>query len=197
MNDNNDKIKIVIVGSSKTGKSLLEKYLKDGFIKFENYIATIGVDYGKKILFYKKNLYEIVLWDTTGKPRFFSVVKSLIIRAHILFILFNYNDRRTFDFAKNLLNERQNEQQVFVLVGAKYDLTINKDNKDNVVYEEEVLELAKEKNALCAHLSFLEKYSNGVIELLKKSLDEYIKKGQIIIFIFIYYKSYQFSLIKN
>ena len=54
MNDNNDKIKIVIVGSSKTGKSLLEKYLKDGFIKFENYIATIGVDYGKKYFFIKK-----------------------------------------------------------------------------------------------------------------------------------------------
>ena len=179
MNDNNDKIKIVIVGSSKTGKSLLEKYLKDGFIKFENYIATIGVDYGKKILFYKKNLYEIVLWDTTGKQRFFSVVKSLIIRAHILFILFNYNDRRTFDFAKTLLNERENEQQVFVLVGAKYDLKINADKKDNIIHEEEVLKLADEKKALFAHLSNLEKYSDGVNELLKKSIDEYIKRKKI------------------
>ena len=42
-----------------------------------------------------------------------------------------------------------------------------------------MLELAKEKNALCAHLSLLEKYSNGVIELVKKSLDEYIKKRQM------------------
>ena len=109
----------------------------------------------------------------------FSKTKSVMENTHIFFILFNYNDRTTFDFAKTLFNERKNEQQVFVLIGAKYDLTINTDKKDNIVHEEEVLELADEKNALCAHLSFLEKYANGVIELVKKSLDKYIKKRQI------------------
>ena len=34
-------------------------------------------------------------------------------------------------------------------------------------------------DALYAHLSLLEKYSNGVNELLKKSLDEYIKNRQM------------------
>ena len=49
----------------------------------------------------------------------------------------------------------------YILIGAKYDLKINT-NKDNIVHEEEALELAKEKNALFAHLSILYKYSNGV-----------------------------------
>ena len=177
MNDKNNRIKIVIVGSSETGKSILEQYLRDGSVKFEDYIPTLGADYLIKVLLYKKNLYEIVLWDTT--ERFFQIAKSLMQGAHILFILFNYNDRRTFDFAKTLLNERENEQQVFVLVGAKYDLKINTDKKGNYVHEEEVLELADEKNTLCAHLSTLKKYSNGVNLLLKKSFDEYIKKRNI------------------
>ena len=182
MNNKNNRIKIVIVGSSETGKSILEQYLRDGSVKFEDYIPTLGADYLIKVLLYKKNLYEIVLWDTT--ERFFQIAKSLMQGAHILFILFNYNDRRTFDFAKTLFNERKNEQQVFVLVGAKYDLKITTKKEDDVVHEEEVLELANEKNALCVHLSLLEKYSNGVIELLKKSLDEYIKKRQIQHFIY-------------
>ena len=179
MKENNNRIKLVIVGSSKTGKSILEEYLKEGSIKFEDYICTIGADYGLKVLLYKNNLYNMEIWDTAGQERFFQISKSFIQGAHILFVLFNYNDRRTFDFAKTLFNERKNEQQVFVLVGAKYDLTINTNKKDNIVHEEEVLELATEKNALCAHLSFLEKYSNGFNELLKKSLVEYIKKRKI------------------
>ena len=179
MNDKNNRIKIVIVGSSETGKSILEQYLRYSSVRFEDYIPTFGANYGIKVLLYKKNLYEIVLWDTTGQERFFQIAKSLMQGAHILFILFNYNDRRTFDYAKTLLNERENEQQVFVLVGAKYDLKINTDKKGNYVHEEEVLELADEKNTLCAHLSTLKKYSNGV--------------NLLIIFIFIYYKSIQFS----
>ena len=61
------------------------------------------------------------------------------------------------------LIKKINEKQIFVLIGAKYDLKINTDKRDNIVYEEEVLEFAKEKNALFAHLSLKEKYSNGII----------------------------------
>ena len=179
-NDINAKrIKIMIVGSMETGKTILFNYLKDGSLKLGKYYSTIYLDYeGKKVLL-NKNIYKLAIWDTAGREREFQIAKPNIKTVHILFILFNYNDRRTFDFAKTLFNERKNEQQVFVLVGAKYDLKINTDKKDNIVHEEEVLELATEKNALCAHLSFLEKYSNGVNELLKKSLVEYIKKRKI------------------
>ena len=99
--------------------------------------------------------------------------------AHIFLIFFNYNDRNTFEYAKTLFDNRENEKQVFVLIGAKYDLKIEKDKMDNIVNEEEVLEYAKEKNALYAHLSLLQKYSNGVIELVKKSFDEYINRKNI------------------
>ena len=180
-NDNKDgKIKIVIAGSQETGKTILFNYLKDGSLQLGNYYPTIGLEYeGKKVLLYKNNIYNIALWDSAGQPRFSITSKSFMKGTHIFFIFFNYNDRRSFDYAKTLFNERENEQQVFVLIGAKYDLTINTDKKDNIVHEEEVLELATEKNVLCAHISLLEKYSNGVIELVKKSLDEYIKKRQM------------------
>ena len=149
MNNNDDKIKVAIVGSQETGKTILEEYLKDGSLEFEDYYPTIGLDFGEiKVLLYKNNIYNIAIYDTSGQPRFFSITKSVMENAHIFFILFNYNDRTTFDFAKTLFNERKNEQQVFVLIGAKYDLTINTDKKDNIVHEEEVLEIADEKTII-------------------------------------------------
>ena len=180
--DTKDKIKtviVLIVGAWKTGKTILTDYLRNNSVKFKNYIPSIGADYGIKVFLYKNNPYKIEMWDLSGLEAFFSMAKRYMEKAHIFFILFNYNDRRTFDYAKTLLNERKNEQQVFVLVGAKYDLKINKDKKGNYVHEEEVLELADEKNTLCAHLSTLKKYSNGVNLLLKKSFDEYIKKRNL------------------
>ena len=67
--------------------------------------------------------------------------------------------------AKSFLDERKTEQQVFILVGTKYELKSISNKKANIVNEEEALEVAKEKNALFAHLSIFDKYSSGVNKL--------------------------------
>ena len=182
ISENNDKIKVSLFGWEKTGKTILAAYLKDGFksLDFEQYLPTIGANYeGEKIILYKGNLYNFDLNDCGGQIGFLSLEKIIMKDTQIFFIFFDYNDRRSLDFAKTILNERKNEQQVFVLVGAKYDLKINADKKDNIIHEEEVLELADEKKALFVHLSNLEKYSDGVNELLKKSINEYIKRRKM------------------
>ena len=176
MEENLEEIKVVLAGSAETGKSNFLEYITDKNINFGNYFPTIGLDFGKKILLYKKNIYSIKIFDTSGQIRFQTISKLYMKNAHIFLIFFNYNDRNTFEYAKTLFDNRENEKQVFVLIGAKYDLKIEKDKMDNIVNEEEVLEYAKEKNALYAHLSLLQKYSNGVIELVKKSFDEYINR---------------------
>ena len=93
MNNNEDKIKIVITGSVKTGKSILADFLKNGSVKINSYICTIGPEYEKKVLLYKNNLYNIEIWDLSGKPRFFLIAQCYMKGAHIFFVLFNYNDR--------------------------------------------------------------------------------------------------------
>ena len=179
MKDNFKLIKLVIAGSAKTGKTTLNEYLQDRELNFENYLPTIGIDFGKKIILYKKNLYKLQIWDTSGQTRYQAITNAYMKKVSILLAFFNYNDRKTFDYAKSLFAKVENEKPVFVLIGAKYDLKNNTDKKDNIVNEEEVLEFAKEKNVLCAHLSLLEKNSNGVIELAKKVFDEYIIRKKI------------------
>ena len=61
------------------------------------------------------------------------------------------------------------------MVGNKFHLDINSIERDNIILEEEILEYVDENNLIFAHLSILEIYSNGVNEILKKSLEEYIK----------------------
>ncbi len=178
-NENNNLIKIVITGLDHTGKTILTNYLIGKELNFYFYLSTIVVDIIKKVLLYKENIYNLEIWDTSGASRYYEITKTYMKKSHIFFVFFNYNERRSFDFAKSIFDNRENEKQIFVLIGAKYDLKINKDTKDNIVHDEEVLEFAKEKNALCAHLSLLEKYSNGVNELFKKVFDEYIIRNKI------------------
>ena len=181
-NDNNDKIKLAVAGLSKTGKSKLMEYLRNGFDKLnfkQTSLPAIGMDtIGNKLFLYKKKLYKLEFWETSSQLQYSALVEAFLKSVHIIFVLFNYNERSSFEQAKSLLNINRNERQVFILIGAKYDLKINT-NKDNIVHEEEALELAKEKNALFAHLSILYKYSNGVNELFKKALDEYIKRSEL------------------
>ena len=129
-----------------------------------------------KVFLYKKILYNIEIWDTSRKLEYIPILNIFIKRAQIVFILFNYNNRKTFDLSKSLLDKKIDEQQVFALIAAKYDLKFTTKKEDNIVDEEEVLELANKKNALYAHLSLLENYANCVNELLKKSFDVYIKR---------------------
>ena len=182
-NDNDDKIKLAIAGFSKTGKSKLMEYLKNGFEKLnfqETSLPAVGIDIiGSKLFLYKKKIYKLEFWETSSQLLYSALVEAFLKTVHINFIFFNYNERSSFDQAKSLLNTRKTEKQVYILIGSKYDIKINTNKKNNIVHEEEALELAKEKNALFAHLSLLNKYSNGVNELFRKALDEYIKRTEL------------------
>ena len=176
MNENPELLKIVLAGSAKTGKTNFSEYASDIKIDFQNYSPTIGVEFKLIFLLYRKKIYKLQIWDTSGQDRFQTITKCYFRGTNIFLVFFNYNDRSSFDFAKTIFDNKKDEKQVFVLIGTKYDLKINKDKEDNIINEEEVLEYAKEKNALYAHLSLLEKYSNGVIEIVKKAFNEYIKR---------------------
>lgn len=59
-------LKIVVVGSSGTGKtSFCKKWMDDEFT--ETYKATIMSEFSWKIIEYKGKYYKIQLWDIGGK----------------------------------------------------------------------------------------------------------------------------------
>ena len=178
--DDVNKIKFVIIGYEKTGKTLFTQYLDEGnsFLDFNNYHPTNGASYISRKYNYENIEYTLDVWDTSGEQKYRALTKFFIRDAHILLIFFNYNDRRSFEDAKQLVQfgkvESDNNKVACVLVGSKYDLELEQKTMD-IVNEEEVLDFVGIYNIPYAHISIKEKYSNGVNELLNKAFKEYVK----------------------
>ena len=176
-----NNIKVVLLGDEKTGKTKFVQFLKLGIksCDFENYIPSGGVSYIEKRFIFNNKLYIIDLWDTVGQEKYTTLLRFFYKDADIIFIFFDYNNKKSFERAKFLVNlvkgQCENKNIVIVLVGNKFHLDINSIETDNVVHEEEILEYVDKNNLIFAHLSILEIYSNGVNEIFKISIKEYIK----------------------
>jgi small GTP-binding protein len=68
-------LKMIMLGDSGVGKSsTLIRFAEDQF--FENYPATIGVDFKIKYLEIDNMRYKLMLWDTAGQEQFRTVTSS-------------------------------------------------------------------------------------------------------------------------
>ena len=167
--DEKNKIKFIIIGDEKTGKTLFSQSLIDGInnCDFENYNLTIGTSFARKDYKYNNKLYTIELWDTAGQQRFTAILQIYIQNGDIIFTFFDYNNKKSFERAKELLNLAKNctkkKNAIYILIGNKYHLNKNSIfTSDNIVNEDEILEYVDENNLIYAHLSILETYSTGV-----------------------------------
>lgn len=140
-------IKCILIGDSEVGKSsILSQYIQKEF--FLDSIATIGVDFGIKEINISRGVddYNIKLniWDTSGDRRFKSIVESYYRNTSYVLLVFDVNNRSSFNNVIQLHNSIKDSCMgaKFILVGNKADIDTNK------VTEKEVLDVAKERNAL-------------------------------------------------
>ena len=182
MADSEILTKIVLLGYEKTGKTKFCEYLdgKNNEINFSGYISTSEASYFSKSIIYNNHLYNFDIWDTSGQEKFESLTKFFFKDASIVFIFFNYNNKKSFTKAKYLSNSVKENTDIsdviYVLIGNKYHEEIDPDDDNEMVNEEEVLEFIDHNNLIFGHLSVSEKYSSGVNELFKKVIREYSKK---------------------
>ncbi len=72
------------------------------------------------------------------------------------------------------------KKQIIILVRNKYDLEISKESKINdFVSDEETLEFADKNNIKFAHVSSIDKYENGIKELLALVLNQILMNKKI------------------
>ena len=150
MSDFDAEYKMILVGNSTIGKTtLFKKLTKDIFN--ENNISTIGID--KKILEYEINIKEnekevkknirISLYDTAGQERFLSSTKSYFKRANGVILLYSIIDKRSFDNLSKWLNEvkevldnHEKDKYLIFLIGTKYDIVKDDEDKRQVTVNE-------------------------------------------------------------
>ena len=136
-----EKIKIMIIGETKTGKtSLISRYCKNEFIGGA-YLSTIGIDFQVKILNLNKKKIKIQIWDTAGQERYRNIAKNYFQSSDGFIIVYDISNTESFDKLDYWIEQIKTNSQEFtkmILFGNKCDLI-----EDRKVTKEEGEEYSK------------------------------------------------------
>ena len=183
--ENQINLKAVIVGKSEIGKTLFCNRINLNYAKFQKlnlkYLSTIGFEFCKKALKLKNKVFSIQIWDTCGNEAYQSLIKSFYRNTNIFLIFYDALDRNSFEIAKsyftNIKIECQTKNPIHVLVRSKYENVLDREEKNDIVTDEEALKYADENNIYFFHIGILEKYETGIKDLFEFILNKYINNN--------------------
>ena len=143
--DNYDeKIKIMIIGETKIGKtSLISRYCKNEFFGGA-YLSTIGIDFQTKNLTFNNKKIRVQIWDTAGQERYRNIAKNYFQSSDGFIIVYDISNIDSFeklDYWIEQIKTNSQENTKMILFGNKCDI-IN----DRKVTKEEGEEYAKNNN---------------------------------------------------
>jgi len=126
LGDDENNVKLVMVGDSGVGKScLLDKFLDDS--STNNFISTIGVDIRSREMNVNNKRMKIQVWDTGGQQRYRPVLASCYRGALGVIIVFDVTNMVSFQNIQQWLLEVEEFSASSaiprILVGNKADLT--------------------------------------------------------------------------
>jgi small GTP-binding protein len=107
--------RILIVGDSGVGKSCILLRFTQGIFS-TSVDLTIGVDFATKTIQLFNKQVKLQVWDTAGQEGFRSITRSFYRNADGIFLVFNVNNRKTFDNCESWINEIRNNSPPEVLI---------------------------------------------------------------------------------
>lgn len=117
--------KSVIVGNTGVGKSCLLLRFAEGHF-YDNYLATIGVDFKFKILTVDNKLVKFQIWDTAGQERFRTITSAYYKGSHGVLLVFDLTDKQSFEdidrFWRAEVESYAEKDVIMYLVGNKADM---------------------------------------------------------------------------
>lgn len=121
---NTIKIKLVLLGSSNTGKtSILLRYVNS--IYDQDLQATIGAAFFSKQVVINNTTYILDIWDTAGQERYESLIPMYYRGAQVIFIVYDITSLISFNKAIEWIThvkEKINTNPIIILIGNKSDL---------------------------------------------------------------------------
>ena len=104
--DEEELLKILIIGESAVGKScLLLRYTDNRFT--EAFMTTIGVDFKTKFLHIDGDEVKLQIWDTAGQEKFRAITKAYYRGAHGILVVFDISRRDTFNQTKGWIDSNK------------------------------------------------------------------------------------------
>ena len=174
---NNNIIKVILLGESGVGKTNLINIIKGGeFNEIEP--STVAGISSMKTLSVKGNKFTIQLWDTIGQERFRQLTKMFYNNSKIVIFVYDITDRKSFEEIKNYwvndVEEKIGKDIIKGVIANKIDLFLNE-----TVNEEEGEEYAKSIGAQFLVTS-AKAYGPAKFEdFLIKLYEEYLDKNGI------------------
>ena len=177
--DNYDLIfKIVLIGDSGVGKTnILSRFINNEFSLTTQ--ATVGVEFGSKIIKKGEKLIKLQIWDTAGQERYKSITSAYYKGAKGALIVYDITNRFTFESVDKWvqdLNSYGDKNLTLLLVGNKSDL----EDKRQIMKED------GEEKAKSFNLGFIETSacSGDNIDqafdiMLKEVLKKYVVENDI------------------
>ena len=141
--DNNEKIRIMLIGDANVGKtSIIKKYCLDEFS--QAYVTSIGLDFQIKFLDINQTKIKLQIWDTTSHERYQFLSKNYFNTSEGFIIVYDITNRKSFEnvsFWVNQITEMAPNYTKCILFGNKCDL-----NKERKIELSEGKDLGKKYN---------------------------------------------------
>ena len=120
-----EKIKIMVIGESKIGKtSLISRYCNNEF-NGGAYLSTVGIDFQIKNLVLDNKNIRVQIWDTAGQERYRNIAKSYFQSSDGFVIVYDISCIETFeklDYWIDQIKLNAQEQTKLILFGNKCDI---------------------------------------------------------------------------
>nr|CAI39364.1 rab_A39 [Paramecium tetraurelia] len=116
--------KYIIIGDTGVGKSSILLQLIENEIR-EQHDATIGVEFGAKIIKVNGMNIKLQIWDTAGQENFRSIIRSYYRSAIGALLVYDITNKNSFHNLQRWMEEIKNNgnaNMVIVLCGNKIDL---------------------------------------------------------------------------
>ena len=169
-NENNEVLKIVLIGEASVGKTSIIYQFIDKIFQ-EDLQSTIGGTFNSKSIKCNNNkTLNLEIWDTAGQERYRCVTKMFYKEADVAILVYDITSKSSFEELKNYWVEQVLEASpkniMLVIVANKSDLIDNEQ-----VDEEEARNYAKKVKADFFVISAKE--NNSVNELFKSIAKKY------------------------
>ena len=145
MINNNNNIKVILIGEGGTGKTSLIRNVI-GLPFCQTIETTSANSFSTKQITINKKTYNINLWDTIGQEKYRALTKIFIKESDIVVLVYDITNRKSFTELEYWYNEVEDilgSSPILGIAGNKYDLFTQEEVK-----ESEGEQFAKSKNAM-------------------------------------------------
>jgi small GTP-binding protein len=117
-------VKCVVIGNARVGKTRIVEMLMGREVEpGHRYQPTIGASFMRRMMSAGEREQSLLIWDTSGDPRFRAITPQYLRGAHLVLVLYNPAERSTFESIREdwlpMTRHGSLETAVVAIVGAR------------------------------------------------------------------------------